>query len=72
MSELEIRGQGAYNNSMIRSDLEIKEKGNNVMKKLFCLMLALAMLLLSATCLADADTEETVLRVGTNPEFPAV
>lgn len=55
---------------MIRSDPEIKEKGNNVMKKLFCLMLALAMLLLSATCLAEADTEETVLRVGTNPEFP--
>lgn len=40
------------------------------MKKLFCMMLALAMLMLSATCLADAGTEESVLIVGTNPEFP--
>lgn len=38
------------------------------MKKLFCLMLALALLAFGASCLADADS--TVLRVGTNPEFP--
>ncbi len=38
------------------------------MKKLFCLMLALALMAFGASCLADADS--TVLRVGTNPEFP--
>lgn len=39
------------------------------MKKLFCVMLALAMMMMGAACLAEAETEN-VLRVGTNPEFP--
>lgn len=40
------------------------------MKKLFSVLLALALMMVGVVGLAEAESTENVLRVGTNPEFP--